>query len=160
MKYDFVKQYCLLPFLQSNWTIKKDNCIPIIKSELVRLWRKPTCAVKQNIPSATTATYACMSPEPPQVLYASIPVLLWWRVSCKMKKNNFCFIGTSNVENQYHSSEILAASNFFLLPLYVQLQEKTPEHKTFHLIPHKEMRGLTIFLSCSQIYVTKLAGQC
>lgn len=38
-----------------------------------------------------------------------------------------------NVENQYHSNEILAASNFFLLPLYVQLQEKTPEHKTFHL---------------------------
>lgn len=95
MKCDFFKQYCLLPFLQSNWTIKKHNCIPIIKSELVRLWRKPTCAVKQNIPSATTATYACMSPEPPQVLYASIPVLLWWRVSCKMKKNNNCFIGTS-----------------------------------------------------------------
>jgi len=66
--------------LQNNlsiWTVREDNYIPIVKSELVGQWRKPTCAVKQNIPSATTATYACMSPEPPQVLYASIPVLLW-----------------------------------------------------------------------------------
>lgn len=75
-----LKQYCLLPFQQNSlciWKANEGNCMTIMKPELIRKQRKPTCVVKHYTPSATSAAYVCMSPGPLQVLYVSIPVLLW-----------------------------------------------------------------------------------
>jgi len=66
------------------------------------------------------------------------------------------------MDNQYHSSEILAASIFTCFVRAAIKENTIAQNISFGstLIPHKEMRGLTIFLSRSQMCVTKLAGQC